>query len=249
MFPQQAWNDVPCHAGMSSFATYVSCQKNGAVPLRFEFCSRRKFIQSSCYRSACLILKRWMRDSLIGIHPWLRTCSTKCLESLSQYLIGFRTWLLPFRSLQWINKARLKGLSGSLALDHTGPSPTAVEFCQKTFFSHWRYRNGPSPQRDKWGTPQNTRLGMGWGNEQSLEQTEFSSSLVLLYHPYHPCCRTPTFGTDSFRDMHFALLTRACSFSPLNLFSFLKEFPSWRFFRQKWFLFSRFRLNLSACSY
>lgn len=90
--------------------------QNGAVPLRFEFCSRRKFIQSPYYRSAWLILKQWMRDSWSGIHPWLRTCSTKCLESLSQYLIGFGTWLLPFRSLQWINQARLKGWN--LALDH-----------------------------------------------------------------------------------------------------------------------------------
>lgn len=146
---------------------------------------------------------------------------------------------IPFTAMNQPSKAeRLKS--------STGPSPTAVEFChQKTFFSHWRYRNGPSPQRDKWGTPQNTCWDVLTWDEQSLKQTEFSSSMVLLYHP---CCRTPTFGTDSFRDMHFAFLTRACSFSPLNLFSFLKEFPSWRFFRQKWFLFSRFRLNLSACS-
>ena len=121
---------------------------------------------------------------------WLRTCSTKCLESLSQYLIGFGTWLLPFRSLQWNNKARLKGWKACLALDHTGPSSTAVEFCPKTFFSHWRYRNGPSPQRDKWGTPQNTCWDvLTWDEMLSSLSSKQSSHPLWCYCTIHAAAR------------------------------------------------------------
>lgn len=216
--------------------------QNGAVPLRFEFCSRRKFIQSPYYRSAWLILKQWMRDSLIVI----KNLFHKMLRIIEP--VFDRIWdlavAIPFTAMKQPSKAeRLKGLSS------TGPYWTISDCCwilSENLFQLLKVSKWPVTAARQMGhASKHVLIKMDEQCIISLKQTEFSSSMVLLYHP---CCRTPTFGTDSFRDMHFAFLTRACSFSPLNLFSFLKEFPSWRFFRQKWFLFSRFRLNLSACS-
>ena len=83
---------------------------------------------------------------------------------LSQ-LIGFGTWLLPFHC----NGSTKQGWK-ACPLDHLRLLNSIKAWNQKTFFSHWRYRNGPSPQRDKWGTPQNTC----WDGMSSLSSKQSS---------------------------------------------------------------------------